>query len=196
MKTRGVTLLETIIVLAIIAGMLALLFPAVQHARETAREASCRSNLRQISIAMRVYAQAANKLPDPALANKASGWVVTLLPFLDEGNIADRLGGNPSLVSLVKVPYAVHRPLVLTCPAGFEGDSNIPPIPVSHYSASLARLNDKGFLSWSIKDVMTDSRVTWLSSPEKTGSRAGDGPHAGGYLVATTDGSVHFISGR
>ena len=196
MKTRGATLLETIIVLAIIAGLLALLFPAVQYARETAREASCRSNLRQLSIAMRVYAQAAHKLPDPAIANRASGWVITLLPFLEEGNIADRLGGNPSLVSLVNVPFAVRRPLVLTCPAGFEGDSNIPPIDVSHYSASLTRSNDKRFLSWGIIDVATESRVTWLSSPETTGLRAGDGPHDGGYLVGGTDGSVHFTWGR
>jgi prepilin-type N-terminal cleavage/methylation domain-containing protein len=45
MNRRAVTLVELLVVLVILAGLVGLLLPAVQAAREKAREAVCKNNL-------------------------------------------------------------------------------------------------------------------------------------------------------
>lgn len=52
---RGFTLIELLVVIAIIAVLIALLLPAVQQAREAARRAQCKSQLKQIGLALHNY---------------------------------------------------------------------------------------------------------------------------------------------
>jgi prepilin-type N-terminal cleavage/methylation domain-containing protein len=54
-RRRGFTLIELLVVIAIIAVLIALLLPAVQQAREAARRAQCKSNLKQLGIALHNY---------------------------------------------------------------------------------------------------------------------------------------------
>lgn len=54
---HGFTLIELLVVVAIVALLAAILFPVFGRARETARRASCQSNLRQISLSTVQYAQ-------------------------------------------------------------------------------------------------------------------------------------------
>ena len=54
---RGFTLIELLVVIAIIAILAAILFPVFARARAKARQTSCLSNVKQISLALMMYAQ-------------------------------------------------------------------------------------------------------------------------------------------
>jgi prepilin-type N-terminal cleavage/methylation domain-containing protein/prepilin-type processing-associated H-X9-DG protein len=55
-RARAFTLIELLVVIAIIAILAALLLPALKGARESSKTAVCASNLRQIGLAVRLYA--------------------------------------------------------------------------------------------------------------------------------------------
>ena len=66
MKTRAFTLIELLVVMVIIALLVGLLLPALGRAREEARKTQCRSNLRQVGLAMNIYANDNKSWTPPA----------------------------------------------------------------------------------------------------------------------------------
>ncbi len=60
---RGFTIVELLVVMAVISILLALLLPAVQRARENARVTQCRNNLKQIALAAHSFHNEFNRLP-------------------------------------------------------------------------------------------------------------------------------------
>jgi len=54
---KGFTLIELLVVIAIIAILAAILFPVFARAREKARQSSCLSNVKQLNLALNMYAQ-------------------------------------------------------------------------------------------------------------------------------------------
>jgi prepilin-type N-terminal cleavage/methylation domain-containing protein/prepilin-type processing-associated H-X9-DG protein len=56
-RRRGFTLIELLVVIAIIAILAAILFPVFARAREKARQTSCLSNQKQISLGVMMYVQ-------------------------------------------------------------------------------------------------------------------------------------------
>lgn len=57
MKKRGFTFIELLVVIGIIGVLAAILFPVFARARESARRATCASNLEQVCVALHMYAQ-------------------------------------------------------------------------------------------------------------------------------------------
>jgi prepilin-type N-terminal cleavage/methylation domain-containing protein len=86
---RGFTLIELLVVIAIIAILVALLLPAVQQAREAARRASCRNNLKQLGLALHNYHDVYTTFPFTAAfggqgEGRAWSFLVRILPQMDQ----------------------------------------------------------------------------------------------------------------
>jgi len=82
MRTRGFTLIELLVVIAIIAILAAILFPVFAKARAKARQTACLSNIKQISLALMMYAQDYDEAYP--VVNEATGydWWPTLQPYV------------------------------------------------------------------------------------------------------------------
>lgn len=186
----GVSLIETLVVMAVIAVLVALSLVAVQHSREAARRAQCQSNLHQIGLAMCTFVELKKRVPNPAPMGEIGGWPIELMPFLEEVHLGDRLLATPSLSPGNFSPLLRDRPTILSCPSGFEGDSEITGIPATHYAFDppLVRNRPRRRDSWKLSDVSTDCRVPWPAGPERLPT-VRNGPHSGGFnSVYSVDG--------
>lgn len=81
---RGFTLIEVLVVLAIVGILLALLLPAVQGAREAARRAQCASNLKMIGLAIHQHIEVDGALPGGYGRPFDASYLVQILPYVEQ----------------------------------------------------------------------------------------------------------------
>lgn len=84
-KRLGMTLVELLVVIAIISVLVAVLLPAVNSARAAARATTCRSNLRQVGLAILQHCDThLGEFPRTMHSGTQSSWVYTLAPFMED----------------------------------------------------------------------------------------------------------------
>jgi prepilin-type N-terminal cleavage/methylation domain-containing protein len=101
-RRMGFTLIEILVVIAIIGILVGLTFPAVQAAREAARRTQCLNNLRQHGIALSNYLAAVDAFPigyiawrdPPGGAAPGWAWSTAVLPQLEQGPTYDAINVN------------------------------------------------------------------------------------------------------
>ena len=121
------TLVELLVVIAIIGILIALLLPAVQSAREAARNLQCKNNVKQIALALHNYHTALRSFPPGAVYNgcayrQGHSWIAMLLPYLEQQAVHDHLDftrlPNQSPNTEVLVDLLIPN---LVCPSDPDG---------------------------------------------------------------------------
>ena len=124
----GFTLVELLVVVAIIGILIALLLPAVQAARESARVARCKNNLKQIGLACIEHVDKHGFFPSGGWGNKwvgdpdrnfgkqqPGGWMYSILPYMEQHDLHQLGAGGTAVekklaaLELMTTPLAVFN---------------------------------------------------------------------------------------
>jgi prepilin-type N-terminal cleavage/methylation domain-containing protein/prepilin-type processing-associated H-X9-DG protein len=126
MKPRsGLTLIELLIVLVILAVLAGLLLSGIQMAREAASRARCANNLKEIGLACHAYHDAAGSFPpgyrachhpNPMATSPGWGWATYLLPYLEQQALFQQIDHHLPIENPVNGARETRVPVYL-CPS-------------------------------------------------------------------------------
>lgn len=121
-RSPGMTLVELLVVMAIVGMLVALLLPAVQQAREAGRRAECQNNMRQIGLGFQQHLSAKNTLPPSRTVKPVhAGWTVFLLPYLELGTLSEAYDFERDFCDPVNEPVVRTRVGLFICPSTANG---------------------------------------------------------------------------
>lgn len=212
----GFTLIELLVVIAVISLLAALLFPVFAKAREKARQATCASNERQLSLALLQYVQDSGEalpfLDYNSQHHLGDDWQVSLQPYIHSPQIwlcpsaSDFVTSDLSCRSF-GLPYALlpsgyafnETAAARTKPGQIDADG-----PGNGGIAGPAVAADCGHPSdtflWMDKGygVAFTPWVQWSERAQSTVLSADgfdSGPHGAGKNITFVDGHVRFLPG-
>ena len=111
------TLVELLVVIAMIGVLVGLLLPAVQAARSAARRMSCSNNMKQIGLGLHNYHSSFNKFPEGSRLSNFLGPLTGVLPYLEEGNTYEQFDFSKSYSHPDNQVVAAQEIATYLCPA-------------------------------------------------------------------------------
>ncbi len=134
--SAGFTSIELLVVVSIIGLLMALILPAVQSARETARRMQCISNLRQLGIALQSYHAEANMFPPGGRTRhlnvefqySALSSIISILPHLEQRTLFDSVNLDLASQDSAETPIVENATArrttvaVFLCPSDSESN--------------------------------------------------------------------------
>jgi prepilin-type processing-associated H-X9-DG protein len=122
------TIVELLFVIATLSALMTMLLPAIQAARQTARDIQCSNNLHQIGVALLSFEDEHKALPagwtSTSTKESSYGWAVSILPELEEASLASQVECSRPIGGL-NYPAKESTPDVYLCPADV-GDATFP----------------------------------------------------------------------
>lgn len=125
-SVAGYTLVELLVVIAVIGVLVAILLPAVQAAREAARRAECQNHLRQIGVALHAYYDVHQQLPIGCLEKRGPrtmpngrqlAWSAEILPQLEDAALWKQIDFNAAYDSATNAQAAATIVSTYLCPS-------------------------------------------------------------------------------
>ncbi len=190
---HGLTLMELLVVTAIIGVLLGLLLPAVQRARESASLIRCANNLRQIGLALQNSHDTNQRFPSGgwgwswvgmpdrgAGPEQPGGWLYNVLPYVEQQNLRNLGKGenSPQLEQVLGTVLETPVPL-FNCPSRRYGG----PYPVlPQYSTYLVGIGSTGSTS-----TISVSRMARTDYAANAGSQSFNELFAGPLSLAEGD---------
>lgn len=213
-RRSGLTVIEILVCIAIIAVLAALFFPATRNAREAARRSQCKCYLKQIGLALHNYHDLYKAFP-PAYTVDANGkplhsWRTLLLPFLDQLSLYEKIDLSKPWDDPVNAEVAKSLPPAYRCPSVKK-----PTELTTTYLAvvgetcafrpgqgrPMSDITDGTSRTLFVVEVAPQHAVHWMSPQDadaalvsKFTTEAKDLAHTGGIQVLMGDGSVRFMS--
>lgn len=148
LAAAGFTLVEMLIVIAIIAVLAAILLPAVNMAREMARRATCGNNLKQLALATQMFEEAKGQYPaartfwnnpvykasanfptswsvssDPKAVRSTLTWVHELMPYLEKQDMRQLIEKNLGSGTPTVYGTAFGKLNIVLCPSDETDDT-------------------------------------------------------------------------
>lgn len=156
---RGVTLLELLVVFAVLGILAALILAAIQSGRQAARRVSCASNLRQLGLALQQYEATHGVFPPGS--SRLGSLHVSILPFVEAANVFETY---TSCVQSGGDPYQCPMPVIETfiCP-----DDPAPSLLLSSGKAGTNYVGCSGV--WVLADNWSGMFRYWSQSPSERG---------------------------
>jgi prepilin-type N-terminal cleavage/methylation domain-containing protein len=122
-ERRALTLIEVLVVIAIVGALLALLLPAVIMVRASALRTQSMSNLRQCNLALHNFADAHGFLPtldgEPYMTHEGDSFLFALLPYVEEENYYNqcKATGMKTSAYMVRMYLSPADPTLSNLPA-------------------------------------------------------------------------------
>ncbi len=210
---RGFTLIEILVVLAVIGVLIALLFPATRSARPAAKRSQCRNNLKHIGLAMHNYHDAHGAFP-PAYTVDVNGkplhsWRTLLLPYLDQQALYNRIDLTKPWDDPVNAEAFNTTLVALNCPSAKYGtnQTNYMAVVTSssilrpRSSCAIRDVTDGTSNTLLVVEVDVDQAVPWMVPRDVDeayflhfGGKTTKTSHVGGIHILLADGTVRFLS--